>query len=78
MGSAQQTVQEATLLHSEPAEFGDASRGDESSLGGEGDAARWMAFHKAPSASVLVTGRILKLFPRVDRRIQGSGLTQWF
>lgn len=35
-----------------------------------------MAFHNASTAHVLEAGRILKLFPRVDRRIQGSGLTQ--
>lgn len=37
-----------------------------------------MAFHNASTASVLEAGRILKLFPRVDRRIQGSGLTHRF
>lgn len=36
-----------------------------------------MAFHNASIACVLQAGRILKPFPRVDRRIQGSGLNQW-
>lgn len=32
----------------------------------------------AAAAGISEAGRILKLFPRVDRRIQGSGLTHWF
>lgn len=35
-----------------------------------------IAFQNTSMACVLEAGRIFKLFPRVDRRIQGSGLTQ--
>lgn len=35
-----------------------------------------IAFQNNSMACVLEAGRIFKLFPRVDRRIQGSGLTQ--
>lgn len=75
-----ETVQEATPVflsserHKQRRQWFTARWGDTSQ---QSCPQGWL-FHYASTSSISEAGRILKPFPRVDRRIQGSGLTQWF